>query len=454
MLSEIRVGLLGLGTIGTGVARILIEQQELMRRRLGKTVRLVAAADRDLDRDRGLDFTGVRLSDDAKDILTADDVDLVVELIGGYEPARSFVATALEHGKHAVTANKALIAKHGEELFPLAAANGVAIGFEAAVGGGIPCLKALREGCAANAVQSVHGILNGTCNFILTKMENEGADYADVLKEAQELGYAEADPTFDVEGIDTAHKLSILAAMAFGSKIKFDEVFTEGISKISASDIESAAELGYRIKLLGIAKPHGANGVVEQVEMRVHPTLVPVDSQIAQVSDSYNAVMVSGDFVEHTMYFGRGAGERPTASAVVADIMDIARVCSGNSPENGSGDVPDGVDKLAPPMGFCENERRELPTLPMADVQCEYYLRLMVKDEPGVIAAVTSILADQRISLEAVLQKERSAAQHVPVIMLTHETSEGNLQAAISRITQLPSVDQDVLILRKESFGA
>ncbi len=446
MLNEIRVGLLGLGTIGTGVARILIEQQELMRRRLGKTVRLVAAADRDLDRDRGLDFSGVRLSDDAKDILTADDVDLVVELIGGYEPARSFVVTALEHGKHAVTANKALIAKHGEELFPLAAKNGVAIGFEAAVGGGIPCLKALREGCAANAVLSVYGILNGTCNFILTKMENEGADYADVLKEAQELGYAEADPTFDVEGIDTAHKLSILAAMAFGSKIKFDEVFTEGISKITASDIESAAELGYRIKLLGIAKPHGVDGEVEQVEMRVHPTLVPVDSQIAQVSDSYNAVMVSGDFVEHTMYFGRGAGERPTASAVVADIMDIARVCSG--------DAPDGVDKLAPPMAFCENERRELPTLPMADVQCEYYLRLMVKDEPGVIASVTSILADHRISLEAVLQKERSAAQHVPVIMLTHETSEGNLQAAISRITQLSSVDPDVLILRKESFGA
>ncbi|MDQ6970465.1 MAG: homoserine dehydrogenase [Mariprofundus sp.] len=438
-MTEIRVGLLGLGTIGTGVARILIEQQELISRRLGKTVRLVAAVDRDLDRDRGLDLSAVRLSDDANDVVTADDVDLVVELIGGYEPARSFVATALEHGKHVVTANKALVAKHGEELFPLAASNGVAIGFEAAVGGGIPCLKALREGCAANAVQSVYGILNGTCNFILTKMELEGADYADVLKEAQQLGYAEADPTFDVEGIDTAHKLSILAAMAFGSKINFDEVFTEGISKITAADIESAAELGYRIKLLGIAKPHAENGEVTQVEMRVHPTLVPVASQIAQVSDSYNAVQVSGDFVEHTLYVGRGAGERPTASAVVADIMDIARV------------APDGVNHLAPPMGFAEAERRELKTLPVADIECEYYLRLMVQDEPGVIASVTSILADHRISLEAMSQKERHASHAVAVVMLTHETTEGNLQAAISRIVGLNAVEDDVLILRKES---
>ncbi len=445
-MSELRVGLLGLGTIGTGVARILIEQRELIARRLGKQVRLVAAADKDKGRDRGLDFSSVRLSDDAGDVVSADDVDLVVELIGGYEPARSFVAAALEHGKHVVTANKALIAKHGEELFSMAAEKGVAIGFEAAVGGGIPCLKALREGLAANAIASVHGILNGTCNFILTKMENEGADYADVLQEAQALGYAEADPGFDVEGIDTAHKLAILAAMAFGSKIRFDQVFTEGINKITAADIEAASELGYRIKLLGIAKPHGENGVVRQVEMRVHPTLVPKHSQIAQVSDSYNAVMLSGDFVEHTMYFGRGAGERPTASAVVADIMDIARIFSN--------DGPDRVDMLAPPMGFVEEHRHELKTLPMADVQCEYYLRLMVKDEPGVIASITSILADHRISLEAVMQKERNVVHTVPVVMLTHETSEGNLQAAISRITALPAVEEETLILRKEIFGA
>jgi len=417
-----------------------------MVRRLGKQVRLVAAADKDKGRDRGLDFSSVRLSDDAGDVVGADDVDLVVELIGGYEPARGFVAAALEHGKHVVTANKALIAKHGEELFSMAAEKGVAIGFEAAVGGGIPCLKALREGLAANAIASVHGILNGTCNFILTKMENEGADYADVLQEAQALGYAEADPGFDVEGIDTAHKLAILAAMAFGSKIRFDQVFTEGINRITAADIEAASELGYRIKLLGIAKPHGKNGLVARVEMRVHPTLVPKDSQIAQVSDSYNAVMLSGNFVEHTMYFGRGAGERPTASAVVADIMDIARVFSS--------DGPDRVDMLAPPMGFVEEHRHALDTLPMADVQCEYYLRLMVKDEPGVIASVTSILADHRISLEAVMQKERNVVHAVPVIMLTHETSEGNLQAAISRITALSAVEEETLILRKEAFGA
>jgi len=439
-MSEIRVGILGLGTIGLGAARILIEQQALMARRLGKTVRLVAAADRLIDRDFGLDLSAVRLTDDANDIVTADDIDLVIELIGGYEPARTFVATAIEHGKHVVTANKALIAKHGEELFPLAEKHGVAIGFEAAVAGGIPCLKALREGLAANAVESIYGILNGTCNFILTKMENEGADYADVLKEAQELGYAEADPTFDVEGIDTAHKLSILASMSFGSKIKFDEVFTEGISKITAADIEAVAELGYRIKLLGIAKPHGENGV-EQVEMRVHPTLVPLSAQMAQVSDSYNAVMVSGDFVEHTVYTGRGAGERPTASAVIADVMDIARIADG------------GVKYLAPPMGYVASERKELTTLPMVDVQSEYYLRFMVQDEPGVIASITSILADHRISLEAVSQKERHATQAVAVIMLTHGTTEGNLQAAMSRITSLANVQEDVLILRKESFG-
>jgi len=443
-MSEVRVGILGLGTIGLGAARMLIEQQELMARRLGKKLVLVAAADRSLDRDFGLDLSSVRLSDDANDIVTAEDIDLVIELIGGYEPARSFVATAIEHGKHVVTANKALIAKHGEELFPLAEKHGVAIGFEAAVGGGIPCLKALREGLAANAVESMYGILNGTCNFILTKMENEGADYDDVLKEAQELGYAEADPTFDVEGIDTAHKLSILASMAFGSKIKFDEVFTEGISKITAADIEAVGELGYRIKLLGIAKPHCVDGE-NKVEMRVHPTLVPLSAQIAQVSDSYNAVMVSGDFVEHTVYTGRGAGERPTASAVIADVMDIARICSSGE--------SNAVQYLAPPMGFVASERKELATLPMADVQCEYYLRFMVQDQSGVIASITSILADHRISLEAVSQKERHATQAVAVIMLTHATAEGNLQAAISRITSLNSVQEDVLILRKESFG-
>ncbi|MDX8404681.1 MAG: homoserine dehydrogenase [Mariprofundus sp.] len=433
-MSELRVGLLGLGTIGTGVARILIEQKALISRRLGKQVRLVAVADRDLGRDRGLDFTGVRQCDDAKAVIAADDIDLVVELIGGYEPARSFVVAALESGKHVVTANKALIAKHGEELFALAADKGLQVGFEAAVGGGIPCLKALREGLAGNAVESVYGILNGTCNFILTKMENEGVDYADVLKQAQALGYAEADPTFDVEGIDTAQKLSILAAMAFGSRIKFDEVYTEGISNITAADIASAHDMGYRIKLLGIAKPHG-----DQIEMRVHPTLVSLDSQMAQVSDSYNAVQISGDFVEHTMYFGRGAGERPTASAVVADIMDIAR------------GFPDGIAHLVPPMGFVESSRCEIDTMPMADAECEYYVRLMVNDQPGVIASVTSILADHRISLEALTQKERYASHSVPIIMLTHATTEGNMQAALSRITGLAAVEDDVLILRKES---
>lgn len=438
-MTSLRVGILGLGTIGSGVARILLEQQALIRARLGREIHLVAAADRDLSRDRGLDLSSVRLSNDAVEIVTADDIDLVVELIGGYEPARSLVQQAIENGKHVVTANKALIAKHGEELFDLAAAKGAAVGFEAAVGGGIPCLKALREGLAANDILSVYGILNGTCNYILTRMEREGADYDEVLAEAQKLGYAEADPTFDVEGVDTAHKLAILAAMAFGAKMRFDEVYTEGISHLTGEDIAAALELGYRIKLLGIAKPHG-----EQVEMRVHPTLVPITSQIAQVSDSYNAVMISGDFVEHTMYFGRGAGERPTASAVVADIMDIARVMD-------SGSI---LDRLSPPMGFVASARKDKQTLPMADVESEYYLRFMVQDEPGVIAAITAILADHRISLEAVMQKERHATRAVPIVMLTHRTTEGNLQSAVARISALASVAGDALILRIERFAA
>ncbi|MDQ6951538.1 MAG: homoserine dehydrogenase [Mariprofundales bacterium] len=440
-MSEVRVGLIGLGTIGTGVARILLEQTELMARRLGKRVRLTAVCDRDLSHDithhRGLDLSGVRLVHDAAKMLAADDIDIIVELIGGYEPARSLVVEAIGHGKHIVTANKALIAKHGEELFTLAAQHGTAIGFEAAIGGGIPCLKALREGLAANAITSVHGILNGTCNYILTRMEDEGADYHDVLRDAQTLGYAEADPTFDVEGVDTAHKLAILGAMAFGSTIDFASVHTEGIAAITPDDIASASELGFRIKLLGIAKPHG-----DGVEMRVHPTLVPIESQIAQVSDSYNAVLISGDFVENTMYYGRGAGERPTASAVVADILDIARA------------LPDGIAHLAPPMGFPAAHRLNLATTPIAEVECEYFLRLMVQDEPGSIAAITQILADHRISLEAVIQKARHQTQAVPIVLLTHQTREGNLNTAISRIAALESVQGEAMILRIERFGA
>ncbi len=436
-MQEIRVGLLGLGTIGVGTARMLLEQGDAIAARLGKRLRLLAACDLDITTDRGIDLSSVRLSTEVRDITQADDIDLVIELIGGYEPARSFVVQALEAGKHVVTANKALIAKHGEELFALAAQKNLAIGFEAAVGGGIPCLKALREGLAGNHIEAVYGILNGTCNYILSKMENEGLAFDDVLKQAQDLGYAEADPSFDIDGIDTAHKLAILAAMAYGSKIHFDEVFTEGISNITAADIAQVKELGYRLKLLGIAKPHA-----DRVEMRVHPTLVPLNTQMAQVSDSYNAVMISGDFVEHTMYFGRGAGERPTASAVLADIIDIARA------------LPEAIHHLAAPMGVIEAQRQNLATLPMADIETEYYLRFMVQDESGAIASITSILADHRISLEAVIQKERHSSQAVAVVMLTHETCEGNLQSAVSRIAQLPSVQGETLILRKERFGA
>ncbi|RMH52063.1 MAG: homoserine dehydrogenase [Zetaproteobacteria bacterium] len=440
-MNEIRVGLLGLGTIGTGVARILLQQQEIMARRTGRKLVLAAVCDRKLvhepEADLGVDLTGVQLYHDAEEMMRAPKIDLVVELIGGYEPARSFVVEAIRHGKHVVTANKALIAKHGEELFALAAEQGTAIGFEAAVGGGIPCLKALREGLAANNITAIFGILNGTCNYILTRMENEGAPYDQVLRDAQRLGYAEADPTFDVEGVDTAHKLAILAAMAYGCTIRFDEVYTSGISRITPEDIASARELGFRIKLLGIARPHG-----DAVEMRVHPTLVPLDAQIAQVADSYNAVMISGDFVEHTMYYGRGAGERPTASAVVADILDIARA------------MPDGIAHLPPPMGFIADQRRTLATVPMEEIESEYYLRLMVADRPGVIAAVSRILAEHDISLEAVIQKARHATEAVPVVLRTHRIREGNLNAAIRRIEALECVAGEAMTLRIERFGA
>ncbi len=432
-MNRVRVGLLGLGTIGVGVARILLENSNVLRARLGVGLDLVRICDLDIETDRGLDLRDVDLTTDVDRIIKADDVDIVIELIGGYEPARSFVTTALEHDKHVVTANKALIARHGEALFTLAEQHGVVMAFEAAVGGGIPCLKALREGLAANRIESVYGILNGTCNYILTKMEHEGLPFDTVLAQAQALGYAEADPTFDIEGVDTAHKLAILAAMAFGSHIRFDDVHTEGISRITPDDIASAGELGYRIKLLGIAKPHD-----DRIEMRVHPTLLPHASQLAQVSDSYNAVQISGNFIEHTMYFGRGAGERPTASAVVADVMDIARA------------MPDGAGHLAPPMAFPQAARQNLATLPMADIECEYYLRLMVKDQPGVLAAVADILGHHRISLEAVMQKERHATQSVPLVLLTHRTREGNLQAAVSRIMQLASVEGEPLLLRME----
>ncbi|HKJ84364.1 MAG TPA: homoserine dehydrogenase [Mariprofundaceae bacterium] len=435
-MSDVRVGLIGFGTIGTGVVRSFVENRDALNQRLGRTVRLARICDRDIVRGRGVDVSGIDLTTDIEDVLSADDIDIVIELIGGYEPARSFVIRAIENGKHVVTANKALIAKYGEELFALAEQRGVALAFEAAVGGGIPCLKALREGLAANRIESVYGILNGTCNYILTSMERDGSTFDEVLQQAQELGYAEADPTFDIEGVDTAHKLSILSAMAFGTHIRFDDVYTEGVTSISAGDIESARELGYRIKLLGIAKPHG-----ERVEMRVHPCLVPLNAQLAQVWDSYNAVWIRGNFVEDTLYVGRGAGERPTASAVMADVLDIAR------------GLPDCVTHLAAPMAFPQAMRREAETLPVADVEGEYYLRLMVKDEPGVLAAVTEILAYHRISLEALIQKERHKTQAVPIVMTTHNTLEGNLRAAVARISELDSVEGEPLVLHIERFG-
>jgi len=429
--SALRVGILGLGTVGTGVARILTTHRELLAARAGRPIVLAAAADRDLARDRGLDLSGVQLFDDARALIEEADVDVIVELIGGKELARSLVLEAIARKRHLVTANKALIAEHGEEVFAAARKHGVQVLFEAAVAGGIPILKALREGLAANEILAIYGILNGTCNYILSRMEQEGLNFSTALAEAQRLGYAEADPSLDVGGVDAAHKLAILAAMAFGARIDFSGVFVEGIEQIAPIDIEYARELGYRIRLLAIARPHR-----EGIEMRVHPALVPAGEPMAEVRDSYNAVLIVGDFVERTMFYGRGAGERPTASAVVADLIDLARGIAA-----------------APTMSYVEKMRRPRPAVPIVDVECEYYLRLMVQDRPGAIAAITSILGDHRISLEALLQRERHATRAVPVVMLTHATREGNLQAAVARIAALDAVAEPPVVLRVERFS-
>jgi len=434
---SVKVGVLGLGTVGSGTVNVLSRNLKEITRRAGRDIEITRAADRDLTSTKGCNTDGINLTMDAMDVVNDPDIQIVVELIGGTGVALDFVSKALENGKHVVTANKALIATHGNELFKKAQENGVTIGFEAAVAGGIPIIKAMREGLAANRIEWLAGIINGTGNFILTEMRDKGRDFSDVLAEAQALGYAEADPTFDVEGIDAAHKLTIMASIAFGIPLQFDKAYTEGISKISQEDVKYAAELGYRIKHLGIAKK-----IEQGVELRVHPTLIPHRRLIANVDGVMNAVLVQGDAVGPTLYYGAGAGADATASAVVADIIDIVRVLTSD-PEN-----------RVPHLAFQPDALADTPILPISEVVTSYYVRIHTEDKPGVLAEITRIMAEQGISIEAILQKQpENQGGIVPVIMLTQDVVEKNMNAAIKQIEELKSVTDSVMRIRMESLG-
>ena len=437
MLNPVNIGLLGLGTVGGGTVNVLHRNADEITRRAGRGIQVTHAAARRLDQARTCPVDGIELTTDPFAVVNNKDIAIIVELMGGEEPARELVLTAIANGKHVVTANKALIAKHGNEIFAAAQEKGVIVAFEAAVAGGIPVIKAVREGLAGNRIEWVAGIINGTSNFILTEMRDKGRAFADVLTEAQRLGYAEADPTFDVEGIDAAHKLTILASIAFGIPLQFDKVYTEGISRITPEDVSYAAHFGYRIKHLGIAR-RAADGV----ELRVHPTLIPHRRLIANVDGVKNAVLVMGDAVGPTLYYGAGAGAEPTASAVVADLVDVVRVLTSD-PEN-----------RVPHLAFQPAALVNLPILPVSEVETAYYLRIQAADRPGVLADITRILADQEISIEALLQMEPGPDQaSVPIIMLTHRVRESRMDNAIARIEGLASIVGEVTRIRLESLS-
>jgi len=419
-MKEIGVGIIGIGTVGAGVVQVLRENAGEIERRLGSRLRLVRVADKDIETDRGVPMDRSVLTTDVADVVENPEIQIVVELIGGYEPAKGFLLRAIANGKHVVTANKALLAVHGDEIFAAARAHGVDVGFEASVGGGIPILRAVREGMAANRIRSVFGILNGTTNYILTEMKERGEAFERVLREAQKLGYAEADPTFDVEGVDAAHKLSILATMAFGCRVPFASVFTEGISRITPQDIEYAEDFGYDVKLLGIAKRDG-----KRVEVRVHPTMIPSNHLLADVRGVFNAVYVDADFLGPTLYYGQGAGRRATASAVVGDIIELAR------------NLRLGVAGRVPPRAFQEDALEEARIKPIEEVVCQFYLRFMALDKPGVLSRISGILGEYGISIESVVQKGRDAGQAVPLVFMTHEAREADVRQALGEIDTL-----------------
>jgi homoserine dehydrogenase len=435
-MNPIRVGLLGLGTVGRGTFSVLRRNQHEIMRRAGRGIEIAMVAVRDEAKARAVVGKDLPLTTECLDVVRHPDIDIVIELIGGYEPARSLVLEAISRGKHVVTANKAMLARHGNEIFEAASARGVMVAFEGAVAGGVPIIKALREGLTANRVEWLAGIINGTSNFILSEMRSKGLSFAAVLAEAQRLGYAEADPTFDIEGIDASHKLTILAAIAFGVPINVEAAYTEGIAQLSATDIKYAEQLGYRIKLLGIAKRTSKG-----IELRVHPTLVPMQRLIASVEGAMNAVLVKGDAVGTTMYYGPGAGAEPTASAVIADLVDVTRMHTAD-PEN-----------HVPHLAFQPDAMAAVPWLTIEECVTSYYFRMRVADQPGVLADITRILADGRISIDALFQREPSEGENqTDIIMLTHDAVEREVNAAIRRIEALPTVLAPVIRIRQEEL--
>ncbi|PKO80651.1 MAG: homoserine dehydrogenase [Betaproteobacteria bacterium HGW-Betaproteobacteria-13] len=435
-MKPINVGLLGIGTVGGGTFTVLKRNEEEITRRAGRPIRITTVADKNLVLAREVAGDDVKLTDDAFSVVTDPEIDIVIELIGGYGMARELVLKAIENGKHVVTANKALLAVHGNEIFAAAQEKGVMVAFEAAVAGGIPIIKALREGLSANRIQWLAGIINGTTNFILSEMRDRGLPFAEVLKEAQALGYAEADPTFDIEGVDAAHKATIMSAIAFGIPMQFDKAHIEGITKLESIDITYAEQLGYRIKLLGIAKKRD-----DGVELRVHPTLIPEKRLIANVEGPMNAVLVQGDAVGATLYYGKGAGAEPTASAVIADLVDVTRLHTAD-PEH-----------RVPHLAFQPDQVQDLSVLPIEEIITSYYLRMRVEDQPGVLADITRILADSDISIDAMIQKEPAEGEsQTDIIMLTHQTVEKNANAAIARIEALDVVEGKVTRLRLETL--
>ncbi|MCP3866529.1 MAG: homoserine dehydrogenase [Gammaproteobacteria bacterium] len=433
-MEPVKVGLLGLGTVGGGTVKVLSRNAREIARRAGREIRITRAAAKDYQPGTIPGTESIEVTDDAFRIVDDPDIEIVIELIGGYSPARELVLKAIENGKHVVTANKALIALHGDEIFAAAKAKGVMVAFEAAVAGGIPIIKAMREGLAANHIDWAAGIINGTGNFILTEMRDKGREFGEVLAEAQALGYAEADPTFDVEGIDAAHKLTIIASIAFGIPLQFDKTYTEGITRIEPQDVAYADEFGYRIKHLGITRKTDRG-----VEMRVHPTLIPERRLIANVDGVMNAVLVKGDAVGPTLYYGAGAGSEPTASAVVADVVDVARALTTDP------------DNHVPHLAFQAKDLSDMPVLPIEDVETAYYLRLQVRDQPGVMARIASILGDAGISIEAIKQKEPQENEvEVPLVLLTRRVNESRMNQAIEKIELLESVKGQVMRIRIE----
>ena len=436
-MNPIKVGLLGIGTVGGGTFQVLRRNQEEIRGRAGRGIEIAMVADLDVERARSIVGDACAVVADAREVIATPEIDIVVELIGGYGIARTLVLDAIKAGKHVVTANKALLAVHGSEIFAAAREQGVMVAFEAAVAGGIPIIKALREGLTANRIEWIAGIINGTTNFILSEMRSKGLDFATVLKEAQRLGYAEADPTFDIEGVDAAHKATIMSAIAFGIPVQFEQAHVEGITALQATDIKYAEQLGYRIKLLGIARRRDRG-----IELRVHPTLIPANRLIANVEGAMNAVLVQADAVGTTLYYGKGAGAEPTASAVIADLVDITRLATADP------------DHRVPHLAFQPDAMNDTPILPMEQVQTAFYLRLRVADQAGVLSRITTILAEHEISIDAVLQRESAEGEsQTDLIILTHDTQEGRMSEALAKMQALETVLAPIVKLRKEELA-